>query len=93
MLDTYQLNLAGLLLACGTLFAVRRGSDAAAPAAVDSKKKDPPKQYVNNYRGSQWAFYVVYALVMGADWLQVRQAPYSFLLRLSGASVSLTQSQ
>jgi hypothetical protein len=75
MLDTYQLNLAGLLLLCGTLFAARPGPDANK-ADVDEeekkKKKDGAKQYVNLYKGSQWSFYVVYALVMGADWLQVR---------------------
>ncbi|GKT44178.1 molybdate-anion transporter [Colletotrichum spaethianum] len=66
MLDIYQLNLAGLLLACGTLFA--SGSQEKQKVAKKDVKKDTkpkPKQ-----QGSQWAFYVVYALVMGSDWLQ-----------------------
>ncbi|EFQ33535.1 major facilitator superfamily transporter [Colletotrichum graminicola M1.001] len=66
MLDIYQINLAGLLLACGTLFA--SGSRDKQNVAKKDEKKDtkqkPKKQ------GSQWAFYVVYALAMGSDWLQ-----------------------
>ncbi|KAI8153412.1 Molybdate-anion transporter [Colletotrichum sp. SAR 10_70] len=66
MLDIYQLNLAGLLVACGALFA---SSSTDKPVKNDEKsakqqKKEKPQQ------GSQWAFYVVYALVMGSDWLQ-----------------------
>lgn len=69
MLDIYQLNLAGLLAACGALFA---SSNTDKPVKKDEKsakqqKKEKPQQ------GSQWAFYVVYALVMGSDWLQVNQ--------------------
>jgi MFS transporter, MFS domain-containing protein family, molybdate-anion transporter len=71
MLDTYQLNLAGLLLVCGTLLAARSSQSGDGEVVVD-EKKDGKKQYVSAYRGSQWAFFVVYALVMGADWLQVR---------------------
>ncbi|OHF00260.1 major facilitator superfamily transporter [Colletotrichum orchidophilum] len=66
MLDIYQVNLGGLLLACGFLFA--SGSQDKSNASKGDEKKNSqqkPKQ-----TGSQWAFYVVYALVMGSDWLQ-----------------------
>ncbi|KAF9876055.1 major facilitator superfamily transporter [Colletotrichum karsti] len=66
MLDIYQLNLAGLLLACGVLFA--SGTEQKQVAKKDEKKKDSKQQ--QKQKGSQWAFYVVYALVMGSDWLQ-----------------------
>ncbi|GKT94226.1 major facilitator superfamily domain-containing protein [Colletotrichum tofieldiae] len=66
MLDIYHLNLAGLLLACGMLFASGRQEEHKV-VKKDEKKvtKQKPKR-----QGSQWAFYVVYALVMGSDWLQ-----------------------
>ncbi|GJD00831.1 major facilitator superfamily transporter [Colletotrichum higginsianum] len=67
MLDIYQLNLAGLLLACGALFASGR-QEKQNVAGKDVKKDAKQKQ---KRQGSQWAFYVVYALVMGSDWLQV----------------------
>ncbi|CCF33927.1 major facilitator superfamily transporter [Colletotrichum higginsianum] len=66
MLDIYQLNLAGLLLACGALFASGR-QEKQNVAGKDVKKDAKQKQ---KRQGSQWAFYVVYALVMGSDWLQ-----------------------
>lgn len=69
MLDIYQLNLAGLLVACGALFA---SSSTDKPVKKDEKsaKQQKKEKY---QQGSQWAFYVVYALVMGSDWLQVNQ--------------------
>jgi MFS transporter, MFS domain-containing protein family, molybdate-anion transporter len=70
-LDTYQLNLASLLLICGTLFAAQGSTETSVKSKVDAEKEGK-RQYVRAYQGSQWAFYVVYALVMGADWLQVR---------------------
>ena len=66
MLDTYQINLAGLLLACGVLLAVR-----STPSS--SEKEDvKPKAPTSKGQTSQWAFFIVYALVMGSDWLQAR---------------------
>ncbi|WYZ35551.1 hypothetical protein EsH8_X_000198 [Colletotrichum jinshuiense] len=67
MLDIYQLNLAGLLLACGVLFA-QRGQEKDK-ASKENEKKDT-KQKKKQQQDSQWSFYVVYALVMGSDWLQ-----------------------
>ena len=69
-LDPYQKNLAGLLLVCGTLLAT--GSSAKGRLSAEDVKR---RQYGADYRGSQWAFYVVYALVMASDWLQVRPPP------------------
>lgn len=69
MLDIYQLNLAGLLLACGVLFV--SGAEDKKVAKEDMKKGSKQQQTQKPQQGSQWAFYVVYALVMGSDWLQV----------------------
>ncbi|WQF86150.1 hypothetical protein CDEST_11164 [Colletotrichum destructivum] len=69
MLDIYQLNLAGLLLACGALFA--SGRQEKQKLARKDVKKDAKQKQKQKRQGSQWAFYVVYALVMGSDWLQV----------------------
>ncbi|KAM0331685.1 hypothetical protein ACHAQA_003364 [Verticillium albo-atrum] len=63
MLDTYQLNLAGLLLACSVLFATRP-SDKPTPSPAKATKV---KKTSN---ASQRAFFAVYALVMASDWLQ-----------------------
>ncbi|KAF6807222.1 major facilitator superfamily transporter [Colletotrichum sojae] len=69
MLDIYQLNLAGLLLGCGILFA--SNSQAKDETVERSEKKDIKRQENHgNQEATQWAFYVVYALVMGSDWLQ-----------------------
>ena len=67
-LDAYQQNLAGLLLVCGTLLATGSGETSRKSDSQDEKGR----QYAAPPRGSQWAFYVVYALVMASDWLQVR---------------------
>ncbi|TDZ40309.1 Molybdate-anion transporter [Colletotrichum trifolii] len=68
MAGIYQLNLVGLLLACGLLFAKGSAKDTeiAKPNSKD-KAKQVDKKSANV---SQWPFYVVYALVMGSDWLQ-----------------------
>lgn len=72
MLDTYQINLAGLLLACGALLAVR-----STPSS--SEKKDAkPKASTSKGQTSQWAFFIVYALVMGSDWLQARPSSFEY---------------
>lgn len=82
MLDIYQINLAGLLLACGVLFA-SGGQDKTDVSKKDAKKspQQKPKQ-----TGSQWAFYVVYALVMGSDWLQVAHLSHAFAESNDGIS-------
>lgn len=70
-LDYYQKSLAGLLLVCGTLLVTGSPSTESktkGPGTADSKKR----QYEAPNRGSQWAFYVVYGLVMASDWLQVK---------------------
>ena len=68
MLDTYQLNLTGLLGLCATLFLAQQNRTKTSPG-----KSDAPAQRRSSGSGgdaSQTAFLVVYALVMGADWLQ-----------------------
>lgn len=71
MLDTYQLNLAGLVLACGVLLAV----PSSSPSKTSSSRKSPRKPGTKSKtaaagQASQWAFFTVYALVMASDWLQ-----------------------
>lgn len=74
-MDKYQLNFAGLLGLCAVLFVAQRKKPAqpkqdAKPA---EPKKDPkPKQATDRQDASQWPFLVVFALVMGSDWLQAR---------------------
>ncbi|OLN85143.1 Molybdate-anion transporter 2 [Colletotrichum chlorophyti] len=70
MLDIYQLNLAGLLLACGVLFSSDSTGKDISPVTDEKKDTKQQKQKPKSPQASQWAFYVVYALVMGSDWLQ-----------------------
>lgn len=77
MLDAYQSNLAGLLLACGILWATSRPREQATTTAQEgdeeveaSAKRTKGGQHVG-VQNSQRAFVIVYALVMGSDWLQV----------------------
>ncbi|EJT68705.1 hypothetical protein GGTG_13719 [Gaeumannomyces tritici R3-111a-1] len=68
-MDIYQLNLAGLIGLCGVLFLAQRKS--TTPATKDSKtKKDAKAEGAEGDGPSQWAFLVVFSLVMGSDWLQ-----------------------
>jgi len=77
-MDMYKANLGGLLAVCGALFAAQR---LAAPKSATSESKEgkgkkatPSSQKAaDNPEAVQWAFLVVYSLVMGADWLQVRE--------------------
>lgn len=73
-LDSYQKNLAGLLLVCGTLLATGPEITKPRPVAQDEKSR----QYAASPQASQWAFYTVYALVMASDWLQVRTLPLHY---------------
>lgn len=68
-MDTYQLNLAGLLGLCAALFAAQR---VINPQEKSSGKSPPTSknQDVSSAEASQWPFLVVYTLVMGSDWLQ-----------------------
>ena len=73
VMDTYQLNFTGLLGLCAVLFVAQRRKPAqpkqdAKPAEV--KKDSKPKQKTDSNEASQWPFLVVFALVMGSDWLQ-----------------------
>lgn len=78
-MDTYQLNFTGLLGLCAVLFVAQRRKPAqpkqdVKPAA--GKKKDAkPEQKTTSNEASQWPFLVVFALVMGSDWLQARNFP------------------
>ena len=64
IMDTYTLNLVGLLSLCTALFAVKsREKGEASPTTTKDPKQAAP---------SQWPFFTVYALVMGSDWLQAR---------------------
>ncbi|KAH8763693.1 hypothetical protein F5883DRAFT_111397 [Diaporthe sp. PMI_573] len=72
-MDTYQLNFTGLLGLCAVLFVAQRRKptqpkQGAKPAEV--KKDSKPEQKINGNEASQWPFLVVFALVMGSDWLQ-----------------------
>lgn len=74
-MDTYQLNFTGLLGLCAALFVAQRRKPAQPKKGATSSesKKDPkPKQKTNSDEASQWPFLVVFALVMGSDWLQAR---------------------
>ncbi|PNH33818.1 hypothetical protein VD0002_g752 [Verticillium dahliae] len=86
MLDTYQLNLAGLLLACGVLVATRpstktkaRTPTANTTSTSTSTSRSKAKSESSNNAASeaeaerpssQKSFFLVYALVMASDWLQ-----------------------
>ncbi|KAK3937865.1 major facilitator superfamily transporter [Diplogelasinospora grovesii] len=59
-MDIYTLNLTGLLALCGALFVAQRTPNTKSPKPTKNTNK----------ANSQWSFLVVYALVMGADWLQ-----------------------
>ena len=65
-LDTYQLNLAGLVLACAVILAVTAQRQAGTKSETS---RDSPQQN----HASQKAFFIVYALIMGSDWLQVEK--------------------
>lgn len=69
-MDTYQLNFTGLLGLCAVLFVAQRRKPAQPKQ--DAKKASQPKQKTDNNEASQWPFLVVFALVMGSDWLQAR---------------------
>ena len=73
MLDTYQLNFAGLLGLCGALFVASYNPSKPEGKAPKSKTPDGQKSPTNS-EATQWSFLVVFALVMGADWLQVGDA-------------------
>jgi MFS family permease len=67
-MDTYTLNLLGLLGLCTALFAIKsRQKGDTSPAATAAKANKPPP--------AQWPFLTVYALVMASDWLQVPLSP------------------
>ena len=70
MLDVYQINFAGLLGLCGILFAASRKS-TKSNVKGQGVSKTASKKASTNPEASQWTFLVVFALVMGADWLQV----------------------
>lgn len=73
------MNLAGLLALCAALFVAQRNSSTSAeskPEEKDEKSKAAAAAATSQAReaakASQRAFLIVYALVMGADWLQVK---------------------
>ncbi|TPX18860.1 uncharacterized protein E0L32_011475 [Thyridium curvatum] len=75
-MEIYQMNLAGLLALCAALFVAQRNSSTSAeskPEEKDEKSKAAAaatSQAREAAKASQRAFLIVYALVMGADWLQ-----------------------
>lgn len=74
-MDTYQLNFTGLLGLCAALFVAQRRKPAQPKQdakSTESKKDSKPKQKTDGKEASQWPFLVVFALVMGSDWLQAR---------------------
>lgn len=84
-MDTYQLNFTGLLGLCTALFVAQRRKPAQPKQdakKAEAKKDSKPEQNTGSNEASQWPFLVVFALVMGSDWLQARD-PLSFSLSLS----------
>lgn len=73
-MDTYQLNFTGLLGLCAALFVAQRKPAQPKQDAKPTESKDnsKSKQKVDGNEASQWPFLVVFALVMGSDWLQAR---------------------
>jgi MFS transporter, MFS domain-containing protein family, molybdate-anion transporter len=74
-MDTYQLNFTGLLGLCAVLFVAqgRKPDQPKQDAKKEQAKKDSKNQQKTNTNdASQWPFLVVFALVMGSDWLQAR---------------------
>lgn len=72
-MDTYQLNFTGLLGLCAALFFAQRRKPAQPKQdakTAEAKKGSKPKQQTASNEASQWPFLVVFALVMGSDWLQ-----------------------
>lgn len=84
-MDTYQLNFTGLLGLCAVLFVAQRRKPAQpkqdAKPASGQKKDVKPEQKTNSNEASQWPFLIVFALVMGSDWLQARSSPVHALSR------------
>lgn len=74
MLDVYQLNFAGLLGLCVVLFAASHKPSKPRGKAEKRKASDSQKPSTDP-AATQWSFLVVFALVMGADWLQVGDGP------------------
>ncbi len=78
-MDVYKLNLGGLVALCAALFVAQRKPAQKAAAGPTKKGKGTPKpataKAVDGAEAVQWDFLIVYALVMGADWLQVRRTP------------------
>lgn len=74
-MDTYQLNFTGLLGLCAALFVAQRRKPAQPKQdakSTESNKDAKAKQDTDSNEASQWPFLVVFALVMGSDWLQAR---------------------
>lgn len=68
---TYQMDLGALLVLCATLFFAQREQ----PTAGRKSRPDgdaPAKEKSGSATSLQLPFLVVYSLVMGSDWLQVR---------------------
>lgn len=75
-MDTYTINLTGLLGLCGALFAAQRmipsrtsSNDTAKDNGKAASVKD--SKVADDAEAVHWPFLGVYCLVMGADWLQV----------------------
>ncbi|KAK3333403.1 major facilitator superfamily transporter [Cercophora scortea] len=81
IMDIYTINLTGLLVLCGALFIAQHRGVPRGGEVEDKKGKDQKndadliksKSKVKNKKkkkADKWPFLTVYALVMGADWLQ-----------------------
>ncbi|KAG8169478.1 hypothetical protein KVR01_000223 [Diaporthe batatas] len=87
-MDTYQLNFAGLLGLCAALFIAQRRKPAQPKQdanKAEAKKEPETKQQTHSDEASQWPFLVVFALVMGSDWLQ---GPFLYSLYTEEHNVS-----
>lgn len=72
-MDAYQINFAALIGLCGALFLAQPKAKEAASETKGSKAGEKKtKKSADTTDASQWPFLVVFCLVMGSDWLQVR---------------------
>lgn len=95
-MDIYTINLAGLLAACAGLFALGQKRSTATGGGKTTPltaKASSEKESSSGSQPSQWHFLVVYALVMGAYWLQVFSLPCAVICLIPINHVSIISSE
>lgn len=71
----YEYNFALLVVLCAVLTWRRHQRDVEVEAATNNDEDAPSQSQKNEASNFTRLFLVVYLLVMGADWLQVRSFP------------------